>query len=93
MKAGRRDRHDPHLTADSVWATPITDQAGQSPPDEGVSGYRQRPRDHHHRRGSAERPYDVYVYVDGDNGSASRTGAYQLSGTGITTTSVTTQSG
>jgi uncharacterized membrane protein len=32
--------------------------------------------------------YNVYVYADGDNGSASRTGAYQISGTGITTTSV-----
>jgi len=32
--------------------------------------------------------YDVYVYADGDNGAATRTGAYQISGTGITTTSV-----
>ncbi len=31
--------------------------------------------------------YDVYVYADGDN-AGSRTGAYQISGTGITTTSV-----
>jgi hypothetical protein len=31
--------------------------------------------------------YDVYVYADGDN-SATRTGAYQISGAGITTTSV-----
>ena len=31
--------------------------------------------------------YDVYVYADGDN-PATRTGAYQISGTGITTTSV-----
>jgi hypothetical protein len=32
--------------------------------------------------------YHVYVYADGDNGSANRTGAYQISGAGITTTSV-----
>ena len=32
--------------------------------------------------------YDVYVYAEGDNGSATRTGAYQISGAGITTTSV-----
>ena len=32
--------------------------------------------------------YNVYVYADGDNGSATRTGAYRISGTGITTTSV-----
>jgi hypothetical protein len=28
------------------------------------------------------------VYADGDNGTAARTGGYQISGTGITTTSV-----
>ena len=32
--------------------------------------------------------YNVYVYADGDNGGGTRTGAYQISGTGITTTSV-----
>ena len=32
--------------------------------------------------------YQVYVYADGDNPSATRTGGYQISGTGITTTSV-----
>jgi len=32
--------------------------------------------------------YDVYVYADGDNGTAVRNGAYQISGAGITTTSV-----
>jgi len=31
--------------------------------------------------------YDVYVYADGDN-PATKTGGYQISGTGITTTSV-----
>jgi hypothetical protein len=32
--------------------------------------------------------YDVYVYADGDNGAATRAGTYQLSGSGITTTSI-----
>jgi hypothetical protein len=32
--------------------------------------------------------YQVYVYADGDNGSATRAGAYQISGVGVTTTSV-----
>jgi hypothetical protein len=32
--------------------------------------------------------YDVYLYADGDNGGATRTGTYQISGTGITTTSI-----
>ncbi len=32
--------------------------------------------------------YDVYVYLDGGNGSATRSGNYSLSGTGITTTTI-----
>jgi hypothetical protein len=32
--------------------------------------------------------YRVFVYADGSNGSASRTGTYQISGTGIATTTV-----
>jgi hypothetical protein len=32
--------------------------------------------------------YDVYVYADGSNGAATRNGTYQISGTGITTTSI-----
>jgi hypothetical protein len=32
--------------------------------------------------------YDVYVYADGDNPLSDRTGAYQISGIGITTTSI-----
>ena len=32
--------------------------------------------------------YDVYVYADGNNTAATRTGAYQISGVGITTTSI-----
>jgi hypothetical protein len=32
--------------------------------------------------------YNVYVYADGDNGGGTRTGAYQISGAGISTSSV-----
>jgi hypothetical protein len=32
--------------------------------------------------------YQVYVYADGDNGSDSHTGSYTISGTGITTTTI-----
>jgi hypothetical protein len=32
--------------------------------------------------------YSVYVYADGDNNSANRQGIYQISGSGITTTSI-----
>ena len=33
--------------------------------------------------------YDVYVYADGSNGSATRNSTYQISGAGVTTTSIT----
>ena len=33
--------------------------------------------------------YDVYVYADGDNGTIDRTGAYRISGPGITATTLT----
>jgi hypothetical protein len=32
--------------------------------------------------------YDIYVYADGANGGATRTGTYQISGTGIAATSI-----
>jgi hypothetical protein len=32
--------------------------------------------------------YSVYVYFDGDNGTATRKGAYQMSGAGISTTTI-----
>ena len=32
--------------------------------------------------------YDIYVYADAPNGSSARTGSYQLSGPGITTTAI-----
>ncbi len=38
--------------------------------------------------GLASGAYDVYVYVDGANGSASRSGTYQISGPGITTATI-----
>jgi hypothetical protein len=34
--------------------------------------------------GLAPGAYDVYVYVDGDNRTYTRTGAYRITGTGIT---------
>jgi hypothetical protein len=37
---------------------------------------------------SSSTGYDIYVYTDGDNGSATVTATYQLSGAGITTASV-----
>jgi len=38
--------------------------------------------------GIAPGTYSIYVYVDGDNPNASRSGSYQISGSGITTATV-----
>jgi len=77
-------------TADNGWVLPITDQAGNGrmmrgyldnmngdPTTVTVTGLP-----------SNANGYAVYVYADGDNGTVSRTGNYQISGTGITTTSI-----
>src|SRR5262245_38508569 len=73
--------------ADNTWSTPIADQPGNP---RLMKGY----IDNGFERtttvtvaGLPPGPYDVYVYVDGDSG-ASRTGGYQISGTGITTTTI-----
>ena len=80
--------------SDNVWSLPISDQPGNVRMMEGyldngsgdtttvtVSGLPPNTNG-----------YSVYVYADGDNtvgtNSASRTGIYQISGTGITTTSI-----
>jgi hypothetical protein len=72
-----------------IWSLPVTDTAGNARMMRGyldtvggtttvtVSGLP-----------ANSAGYDVYVYADGDNGTAARTGGYQISGTGITTTSV-----
>jgi hypothetical protein len=75
-------------TSDNTWSTPITDQAGnrrlmKGYLDNGFGGAITVTV-----AGLPVGAYDVYVYVDGDNGSATRTGAYQISGSGITTTTI-----
>ena len=40
-------------------------------------------------QGLAPRTYDVYVYVDGDNRSFTRTAAYTISGAGINAATIT----
>lgn len=76
--------------ADGVWSLPIVDQSGNVRLMEGyldtgsgnsttvtVSGL-----------ASNTNGYNVYVYADGDNGSATRSGTYQITGAGITTSSI-----
>ena len=59
------------------------------PDDAWLPGYGGRDNHGHSLRTDGNSAgYDVYVYADGDNPNANRTAAYQISGTGITTTSV-----
>ena len=75
-------------TSDNAWITPITDQPGNR---RLMKGYLDQGSERATVVTVAGLPvaaYDVYVYADGDNGVATRTGAYQISGTGITTTTI-----
>src|SRR4029079_12872872 len=71
-----------------TWVLPIADQPGDA---RMMRGYLDT-RDTSHAvvtvSGLPQATYDVYVYVDGDNPSLDRTGAYTISGPGITTTTV-----
>ncbi|HVW86967.1 MAG TPA: DUF1349 domain-containing protein [Bryobacteraceae bacterium] len=76
-------------SSDNTWNLPITDTAGNN---RMMRGYLDN--------GSGVNPiaitvsglssgtYHVYVYADGDNAGVTRTGIYQISGAGITTTSI-----
>jgi len=73
-----------------IWETPITDAPGNA---RMMKGYLDTGSNTTTTVTVAGLPthaagYKVYVYADGDNGSASRTGIYTISGTGITTTTI-----
>jgi hypothetical protein len=77
-------------SANNVWETPITDQPGNA---RMMKGYLDTGSNTATTVTVAGLPtsaggYQVYVYADGDNGSATRTGIYTISGAGITTTTV-----
>jgi len=74
--------------ANSTWQTPIVDQPGNSRLMKGYLDTTSTSTSSLSVSGLVPRPYDVYVYVDGDNGSYSRTGAYTISGNGIASTTV-----
>jgi hypothetical protein len=76
--------------SDNIWSTPITDQPGNV---RMMKGYLDTGSGHNSTvtiTGLASRAagYNVYVYVDGDNAAATRSATYQISGTGILTTSI-----
>jgi hypothetical protein len=77
-------------TSNSIWQMPITDQAGNPRMMKGYLDTGNTTTTTVSVTGlpSNSTGYNVYVYADGDNGSATRTGIYQISGTGITTTSI-----
>jgi len=76
--------------SNDLWKTPITDQPGNA---RMMKGYLDTGSNTTTTVTVVGLPthaagYKVYVYVDGDNGSANRTGIYTISGTGITTTTI-----
>jgi hypothetical protein len=73
-----------------IWETPITDQPGNA---RMMKGYLDTGSTTTTTVTVAGLPthaagYKVYLYADGDNGSATRTGIYTISGAGITTTTI-----
>ena len=75
-------------TSSNTWATPIADQAGNARMMKGYLDTTSTSKTSVTVTGLPARAYDVYVYVDGANGSYSRTAAYTISGSGITTTTI-----
>lgn len=75
-------------TSNSTWATPITDQAGNARMMKGYLDTSNTSVTTVTVTGLVQRAYDVYVYADGDNRSYARSAAYKISGSGITSTSV-----
>lgn len=75
-------------TSSPVWSLGIADNAGNS---RMMNGYLDTVGQNTSVNVSgllaSSAGYDIYVYADGDNGGATRTGTYQLSGSGIATTS------
>jgi hypothetical protein len=75
-------------TSDNVWSTSIADQAGNARMMKGYLDNGSGSASTVTVAGLPAAAYDVYVYADGDSGGGTRTGAYQISGAGITTTTV-----
>jgi hypothetical protein len=73
--------------SDNTWYIPISDTAGSG---RMMHGYLDNVGGNPSTvsfSGIVPGTYDVYVYTDGDNGGSTRTGAYQISGPSVATTS------
>jgi hypothetical protein len=75
-------------TASGVWMTPIVDQPGNARLMKGYLDNSNTTLTTVSVAGLPSGGYDVYVYTDGDNKAYNRTASYQISGTGITTTTI-----
>lgn len=75
-------------SSNNVWRTGITDQAGNRRMMKGYLDTTNSSTTSVVVNGIAG-PVDVYVMADGSNGSAARTATYRISGTGITTNTLT----
>jgi hypothetical protein len=78
-------------TADDVWDQPITDQPGNVRMMKGYLDNGNQDTTTVNISGLPSDPngFNVYVYAQGASNNSSNTGIYQISGTGITTTSAT----
>jgi hypothetical protein len=72
-------------SASNTWLTPITDTAGNARMMKGYLDTTNTSTSSVTIAGLASGTYDVYVYVDGDNGSFTRTGAYSVNAGGAST--------
>jgi hypothetical protein len=75
-------------TATGEWMTPITDQPGNARMMKGYLDTSTTSVTTVTVAGLPSGAYDVYVYVDGDNRSFTRTAAYRISGPGIAETTI-----
>jgi hypothetical protein len=82
--AGRPTTASVAWTANNGWMTPIADQPGNARLMKGYLDTSSSSVTTVTVAGLAPGAYDVYVYVDGDNKSYTRTAAYRITGTGIT---------
>ncbi|MCU1325298.1 MAG: hypothetical protein JWN34_668, partial [Bryobacterales bacterium] len=74
--------------SDNAWRTPVADVAGNNRMMSGYLDNGQGNPSTVRLAGITPGNYDILVYIDGDNPSTSRTGSYQISGSGIATRTI-----
>jgi hypothetical protein len=75
-------------TANGIWELPTSDQPGNARMMKGYLDTGSLTTTAVNVTGLPVRSYQIYVYADGSTSGATRTGAYTISGAGITTTSI-----